>query len=211
MVQGIVWGYARVSSSSQNPQRQREALLAYGINERNIKTDIQSGKDFNRREFLSLVGTETTAPAMRAGDCLAVQSLDRLGRNYEDIRKWWEYITNDLQCDIIVLDMPLLNSRERGSGNLDRKFIADLVLQILSYVSEKERLSIKERQAQGIAIALEQGKPYGRPRTAVPDNFAEVSEKWVRGEITAVSAMKSLGMSRSMFYARIREAGVVKS
>jgi len=204
-----MWGYARVSSSGQNPARQWEALSAYGIDERHIKTDEQSGKDFNRREFLSLVGTESSAPAMRAGDCLVVMSLDRLGRNYEEIRKWWQFITGDLYCDIVVLDMPLLDTRER-SDSLDKKFIADLVLQILSYVSEKERNSIRERQAQGIALALAEGKPYGRPRVVIPDNFTEIVERWQSGDITAVSAMKTLGMSRSMFYNRVKSAEMNK-
>ena len=151
-----IWGYARVSSTAQNLDRQLEQLRAYGIDERHIKTEKQSGKDFQRPAFLSLVGTETVAASMRAGDTLVICSLDRLGRNYSEIQRWWQYITKELGCGIVVLDMPLLCTND-GENSLDRSFMADSVLQILSYVAEKERIAIHERQRQGIEVAKAQG------------------------------------------------------
>lgn len=199
----VKWGYARVSSQSQKLDRQLELLRAYGIDERHLKTEKQSGKDFERAEFLSLVGTDKVAPSMRAGDCLVVCSLDRLGRNYAEIQRWWKHITQDLKCSIVVLDMPLLNTG--GEGNLDKNFIADLVLQILSYVAEKERLAIRERQRQGIEAAQAKGVKFGRPRVQKPDGFDEVEAKWRSGEITATTAMHALGLSKYSFYKLIKE------
>ncbi len=203
MENSVSWGYARVSSTSQKLDRQLEQLRAYGIDERHLKTEKQSGKDFERAEFLSLVGTDEVAPSMRSGDCLVVCSLDRLGRNYEEVQRWWRYITQDLKCGIVVLDMPLLNAR--GEGNLDKNFIADLVLQIISYVAEKERLLILERQRQGITAAREKGVKFGRPCVQKPDGFDEVAAKWHNGEITAVAAMRELGLSKYSFYKLIKE------
>lgn len=202
-LKSVLWGYARVSSASQNLDRQLEQLRAHGVDERNIKTEKQSGKDFNRPEFLSLVGTDTVAPTMREGDTIVICSLDRLGRNYAEIQQWWRYITQELKCSIVVLDMPLLNTQ--GEGNLDKEFIADLVLQILSYVAEKERLAIRERQRQGIESAQAKGVKFGRPRVPKPDNFDEVAAKWRNGEMTATDARKSLGLSKHSFYRIIRE------
>lgn len=199
-----MWGYARVSSTSQNLDRQIAALSDYGIEERQILLEQQSGKDFNQPVFMSLVGTERTAPLLRAGDCLVVVSLDRLGRNYEEIRRWWQYITTELQCDIVILDMPLLDTR-CADGNLDKRFVADLVLQILSYVSEKERLSIRERQRQGIEAARNNGKKLGRPRIAVPEGFSEVCALWREQQITAVEAMRRLGITKHTFYRLVKE------
>lgn len=169
MEDSVSWGYARVSSQSQHLDRQLEQLRAYGIDERHIKTEKQSGKDFERAEFLSLVGTEEVAPSMRAGDTLVVCSLDRLGRNYAEIQRWWKYITQEMKCDIVVLDMPVLNTG--GDNGLDKNFIADLVLQILSYVAEKERLAIRERQRQGIEAAQAKGVKFGRPCVQKPEGF----------------------------------------
>ncbi len=203
MENSVSWGYARVSSTSQKLDRQLEQLRAYGIDERHLKTEKQSGKDFERSVFLSLVGTDEVAPSMRAGDCLVVCSLDRLGRNYEEIQRWWRYITKDLKCGIVVLDMPLLNTQ--GDNGLDRHFISDLVLQILSYVAEKERLSIRDRQRQGITAAREKGVKFGRPCVQKPDGFDEVATKWHNGEITATAAMRELGLSKYSFYKLIKE------
>lgn len=203
MENSIKWGYARVSSVSQNLDRQLEQLRAYGIDERHLKSEKQSGKDFERAEFLSLVGTDEVAPAMREGDSLIVCSLDRLGRNYSEILHWWRYITQNLKCDIAVLDMPLLNTS--GEGNLDKNFIADLVLQILSYVAEKERLSIRERQRQGIAAAKGKGVKFGRPSIQKPNGFDEIVGKWRGGEITATAAMRILGLSKYGFYKLVKE------
>lgn len=203
MEDSVSWGYARVSSASQRLDRQLEQLRAYGINERHLKTEKQSGKDFERAEFLSLVGTDEVAPAIRAGDRLVVCSLDRLGRNYVEIQHWWRYITQKLHCEIVVLDMPLLNTG--GDGGLDKNFIADLVLQILSYVAEKERLAIQERQRQGIEAAKAKGTKFGRPRIKKPDNFDEVAAQWRSGEITATAAMRELGLSKYSFYKLVKE------
>lgn len=199
----VSWGYARVSSTSQRLDRQLEQLRSYGIDERHIKTEKQSGKDFERAEFLSLVGTDEVAPSMRTGDCLVVCSLDRLGRNYAEIQQWWRHITHELKCDIVVLDMPVLNTQ--GEGNLDKNFIADLVLQILSYVAEKERLAIRERQRQGIEAAQAKGVKFGRPAIKKPDGFDEVAAKWRSGEITATTAMRALGLSKYSFYKLVKE------
>lgn len=199
----VDWGYARVSSQSQHLDRQLEQLKSFGIDDRHFKTEKQSGKDFERSVFLSLVGTDEVAPSMRAGDCLVVCSLDRLGRNYEEIQRWWRYITKELKCGIVVLDMPLLSAQ--NEGNLDKSFIADLVLQILSYVAEKERLAIKERQRQGIEAAQAKGVKFGRPRVQKPEDFDEVAAKWRNGELTAKAAMSLLGLSKYSFYKLIKE------
>lgn len=203
------YGYARVSSKEQNLNRQLKELREAGIEERNIITDKQSGKDFNRKGFNSLVGTDNTAPLLREGDILTVYSIDRLGRNYTEIMKQWQYITQDLKADIRVLDMPLLDTRTNGK-NLDSRFIADLVLQILSYVAQKERESIKVRQAQGIAIAKEQGKHLGRPQAQYPDNWNEVYTEWKAGNITAVQAMDQAGLKKNTFYNLARKYEATK-
>ena len=146
-----VWGYARVSTTEQNLARQLEQLKEFGIPDRNIRCDKVSGKTFNRREYNALVGTTETAPLLRKGDLLVIVSLDRLGRNYTEIREQWNYIINDIGADIVVLDMPLLDTRQ-SDDNLDKKFIADLVLQILSYVAQKELENTRRRQKQGMDV-----------------------------------------------------------
>lgn len=193
------YGYARVSSKEQNLARQIKELRAAGIEERNILTDKQSGKDFNRKSYNLLVGTDSTAPLLRQGDLLTVYSIDRLGRNYNEIMKQWQYITQEIKADIRVLDMPLLDTRSNGNS-LDSRFVADLVLQILSYVAEKERENIKARQAQGIAVAREQGKHLGRPRATFPDNWNEVYPQWKNKRITAMEAMERMSLKRNTFY-----------
>lgn len=193
------YGYARVSSKEQNLARQIKELRAAGIEERNILADKQSGKDFNRKSYNLLVGTDSTAPLLRQGDLLTVYSIDRLGRNYNEIMKQWQYITQEIKADIRVLDMPLLDTRSNGNS-LDSRFVADLVLQILSYVAEKERENIKARQAQGIAVAREQGKHLGRPRATFPDNWNEVYPQWKNKKITAVEAMERMSLKRNTFY-----------
>ena len=205
-MESVIWGYARVSSTSQNLDRQLEQLRAYGIEERHIKTEKQSGKDFERPEFLSLVGTDTVAASMRSGDTLVICSLDRLGRNYSEIQRWWQYITKNLGCGIVVLDMPLLCTKD-SENSLDRSFIADLFLQILSYVAEKERIAIHERQRQGIEVAKAQGVKFGRPKIVKPDGFDEVAVQWKNRQITAVAAMKQLGLTKHSFYRLINEEG----
>ena len=203
------YGYARVSSVDQNLDRQLEALRTEGIEERNIITDKQSGKDFDRKGYNSLVGTETTASLLREGDMLVILSLDRLGRNYAEIRKQWEHITVTLKADIKVLDMPLLNTAQRDDGNLDSRFIADLVLQILSYVSEKERQNIKVRQKQGIALAKERGVYKGRTPKAYDEEILRAEcIKWRKGEQTAVQTMKNCGLTKTYFYKKVKELGL---
>jgi DNA invertase Pin-like site-specific DNA recombinase len=194
-----IYGYARVSDKDQNEARQTEELLAFGIDRRNIKIDKASGKDFNRKAYLSLVGTEQTEPALRQGDLLVILSIDRLGRNYTEIIEQWKFITQELKADIKVLDMPLLDTRQQGDS-LDNRFIADLVLQILSYVAQKERENIKKRQAQGIAVAKAQGKHLGRPQAEYPELWQDVYATWKAKQITAVAAFQRLGLTKNTFY-----------
>ena len=188
------YGYARVSSKEQNLARQIKELVG---------ADKQSGKDFDRKSYNLLVGTVNTAPLLREGDLLTVYSIDRLGRNYNEIMKQWQYITQELKADIRVLDMPLLDTRSNGNS-LDSRFVADLVLQILSYVAQKERENIKVRQAQGIAVAKEQGKHLGRPIATFPANWEEVYKQWKEGKITAVEAMKRAELKKNTFYNLVR-------
>ena len=193
------YGYARVSSKDQQLDRQIELIKEAGVEGRYIFCDKASGKDFNRRAYNTLVGTHMTAPMLRNGDTLVILSIDRLGRNYQMIRQEWEKITHEIGADIEVLDMPVLNTTTE-SGNLDRRFISDLVLQILSYVAEKERISIKERQRQGIETAKLKGKKFGRPAKVKPDNWDEVYQRWQAGKITAVEAMNLTGLKKGTFY-----------
>lgn len=202
----MIYGYARVSSKEQNLDRQIKELIEAGVSERNILTDKQSGKDFNRKAYNSLVGTENTTPLLREGDLLVVYSIDRLGRNYTEIMNQWKHITQELKADIKVLDMPLLDTRTTNNS-LDGRFVADLVLQILSYVSEKERENIKIRQRQGIEVAREKGKHLGRPKIELPDSFDTVVGQWKQGIITAVEAYTTLGMTKSSFYKSVKELG----
>ena len=195
----MIYGYARVSSKEQNLERQIKELKGAGVEERNILMDKQSGKDFNRKSYNLLVGTDTTAPLLREGDVLIVYSIDRLGRNYTEIMKQWQYITQEIKADIRVLDMPLLDTRNNGDS-LDSRFVADLVLQILSYVAQKERENIKARQSQGIAVAKEQGKHLGRPAAEFPDNWEAVYNEWKSHNITAVQAMKQTNLKKNTFY-----------
>lgn len=187
-------GYARVSSKDQNEARQIAALKEYGIADRDIYIDKASGKDFKRPEYQRLLNV------LRKGDLLVVSSLDRLGRNYTEVQEQWRYIVNELDVDIKVLDMPLLDTRTNGD-NIDTRFVADLVLQILSYVAQKERENIKERQAQGIAYARERGKHIGRPKAEYPANWRQVYDLWHnQKKITAKKAMEMTGLKRNTFY-----------
>ncbi len=194
----MIYGYARVSTTDQNLERQLKALKDF-VPERNIITDKASGKDFDRTGYNLLVGSPTNAPLLREGDLLVILSIDRLGRNYTEIRQQWEYITHMLKADIKVIDMPLLDTSNAGN-NLDKRFIADLVLQILSYVAEKERLNIKARQKQGIENAKEKGVKLGRPAAEYPTNWESVYDEWKGGGCTAVAAMAALGLKRATFY-----------
>lgn len=202
-----VFGYGRVSSQDQNEERQIDALLKAGVDERDIFIDKKSGKDFDREQYKAMVSR------LREGDLVIILSLDRLGRNYTEIQKEWQYITQEIKADIKILDMPLLDT-STSTDNLDRRFIADLVLQILSYTAEKERENIRKRQREGIAlmkevdgqkISLRTGRPTGRPRAVKPDNWNEVYTRWVNKEITAVKAMEILGLKPNTFYKFVNE------
>ncbi len=193
-----IHGYVRVSTKEQNEERQKNALQAVGIDRRDIYIDKVSGKTFDRPEYQKMLNV------IRNGDLLVIPSIDRLGRNYVEIQEQWRYITNELGADIQVLDMPLLDTRAE-KDTIDSRFVSDLVLQILSYVAAKERENIKARQAQGIANARAKGVAIGRPRMQRPEHWNEIYQKWVNKEITAVAAMKELGLKTNMFYKFVQE------
>ncbi len=194
-----IFGYARVSHQSQNLDRQLDQLRKLVPEERNIIIDKQSGKNFDRMGYNMLVGSDQNAPLLREGDLLIITSLDRLGRNYTEIHEQWRRITKEIKADIQILDMPLLNTAS-GPDDLDHKFIADLVLQILSYTSEKERLAIRSRQQQGIESARARGKKFGRPSVKITSDVKVILEKWESGEISAAEAMRQSGLKRTSFY-----------
>ncbi len=200
----MIYGYARVSTIDQNLDRQLAMLREVISDDRYIITDKASGKDFNRKGYNSLVGTPETAPLLHEGDLLVIVSLDRLGRNYAEIREQWQLITCTLKADIRVLDMPLLDT-SKADGTLDGRFIADLVLQILSYTAEKERENIKKRQRQGIETAKAQGKHLGRPQAEYPEKWESVYNEWRAGKVTATKAMELLDMKRTTFYKLVKQ------
>lgn len=199
----MIYGYARVSSNDQSLDRQIMMLREYISEERYIIQDKATGKDFKRKGYNALVGTSNTAPLLHEGDLLIITSLDRLGRNYTEIKDQWLLITNVLKADIKILDMPLLDTSQTADS-LDKKFMIDLVLQILSYTAEKERVNIKERQRQGIAAAREKGTVLGRPKINYPENWDEVYFSWKFSEISAVQAMNMLDLKRTTFYKLIK-------
>ena len=188
---GNIHGYVRVSTKEQNEDRQLIALHEVGVPQKNIYMDKQSGKDFNRPQYKKLL------KKIKPGDLLYIKSIDRLGRNYEEIQNQWRIITKDKNADIYVIDMPLLDTR-RGKDLLGT-FISDLVLQLLSFVAENERTNIKQRQAEGIAAAKAKGVRFGRPPKPLPDNFHEAYQRWKQGEITGTAAAKECGMPLSTF------------
>lgn len=196
-----VYGYIRVSTREQNEDRQFIALREIGVTEKNIYLDKQSGKDFNRPQYRTLLRK------LKKDDLLYIKSIDRLGRNYEEILQQWRVLTKEKGVDIVVLDMPLLDTR-RGK-DLVGTFLSDIVLQVLSFVAENERTNIRQRQAEGIAAAKQRGVKFGRPRKELPENFAEIYETWKRGEITGVEAAKRCGMPLATFRYRTKrfEAG----
>lgn len=193
-----IHGYARVSTKEQNESRQINALKDFGISERDIYIDKISGKSFDRPEYKRLLNV------IRKGDLVVVLSLDRLGRNYTEVQEQWRFITDELGADLKVLDMPLLDTRA-SKDTIDSRFVSDLVLQILSYVAAKERENIKARQAQGIANAKAQGKILGRPRAEKPEQWNEIYRQWENKQITAVAAMKILGLKTNTFYKFVNE------
>ena len=191
------YGYARVSTKEQNEQRQIIALEEFGLNLRQIFIDKQSGKDFERANYQRLTRR------LKEGDTLVVKSIDRLGRNYNEILEQWRIITKEKRAAIVVLDMPLLDTR-RGK-DLMGTFLADIVLQVLSFVAQNERENIRKRQAQGIAAAKANGMKFGRPVKKAPPNFLEIVEKWESGIIKSYEAAEMCGMCESTFYHRLRE------
>lgn len=188
---GITYGYIRVSSKDQNEDRQRVAMHDAGVDERHILMDKQSGKDFDRP------GWRRVLRKLKPGDTLIVKSIDRLGRNYDEILDQWRFITKEKQAHIVVLDMPLLDTRQ--GRDLTGTLIADIVLQLLSYVAQTEREFIKQRQAEGIAAAKLRGVHLGRKPMERPDTFCTVYDEWVKGEISARTAAKKLNISHPTF------------
>lgn len=191
------YGYVRVSSLDQNEERQMVEMRNIGIPEENIYKDKQSGKDFNRPMYQKMLRK------LKKGDVLYILSIDRLGRNYEEIQSQWRYLTREKEIDVSVIDMPLLDTR-RGK-DLMGTFLADIVLQVLSFVAQNERENIRKRQAQGIAAAKANGMKFGRPVIKAPSNFPEIVEKWENGIIKAYEAAEMCGMCESTFYHRLRE------
>ncbi len=197
---GTKYGYIRVSSADQNIERQEDALRRMGILENNLFIDKQSGKDFSRPAYQELVNK------CQKGDVIFIDSIDRLGRNYQEILDEWRILTKEKQVDIVVLDMPILDTRSTlAKEDLTKTFVADLVLQILSYVAEKERQDIRRRQAQGIAAAKARGVKFGNPGIPIPENFTEVVSSWRSKKITLNEALSILGVSRSYFYDKVKK------
>ena len=191
-----VYGYIRVSSKEQHTDRQQIALIQYGISEKNLFSDRQSGKDFDRPQYKRLLRK------LKPYDCIVVTSLDRLGRNYVEIQEQWNIIKKKKKADIVVLDMPLLNTR-KGHNNLTGRFLADIVLQILSYVAETERHNIRTRQAEGIAAAKARGVKLGRPEKFLPDGFPQVASLIREGKLSYREAARQLQVNHSWLYKKM--------
>lgn len=198
MSKSIMVGYARVSSDDQNEARQIEEFKKLGIDERHIFMDKESGKDFKREKYNTMIGM------LREGDVVYVTSLDRLGRNYKEMGEQWDYITKQIKADVVVMDMPLLDTRVRN--DLTGELIKDIVFKLLSYVAERERDNIRKRQAEGIAIAKAQGKYQGRKPIAIDkEAFEKVYAEVVRGERTNKYAMQKLGLKPNTYYKAVNE------
>lgn len=192
-----IYGYVRVSSTDQNEGRQLVEMRRAGVDDSRIYKDKQSGKDFNRPNYKRLL------KKLKKGDLLYVMSIDRLGRNYEEIQNQWRYLTREKEVDIAILDMPLLDTR--NGKDLMGTFLADIVLQVLSFVAQNERENIRSRQAQGIAVAKKNGVKFGRPTFDLPENFSEVAHMWKNKQISAVNAAQMCGMGLSTFYNKAKE------
>lgn len=192
-----IYGYVRVSTKEQNEDRQIIAMREMGVPEKNIFMDKQSGKNFDRPQYRRLVRH------MKKDDLLYIKSIDRLGRNYEEIQNQWRYLTKDKGVDICVIDMLLLDTR-RGK-DLMGTFLSDIVLQVLSFVAENERTNIRQRQAEGIAAAKARGVRFGRPEIDIPDNFGQIVRLWEKKQIPFQDALKQCNMSEATFYRRLRE------
>ena len=195
----VMYGYARVSTRSQKEDRQMIALQEFGVASERIVVEKQSGKNFDRPLYQKLILT------LCPGDVLVVKSIDRLGRNYDEILQQWSYLTKEKRIAIVVLDMPLLDTRE--GRDLTGTLVADIVLQLLSYVAQTEREFIRQRQAGGIAAALARGVRFGPDRIPMPEGFNELAEDWWNGRVTATDAGRKLGVSRKTFTRRAEEWG----
>ncbi len=192
-----LYGYARVSTRAQKEDRQLAALELFGVPADHIVVEKQSGKDFQRPLYQARVH------GLLPGDVLVVKSIDRLGRNYDEILEQWAWLTKRREVDVVVLDMPLLDTRQ--GRDLTGTLVADIVLQLLSYVAQTEREFIRQRQAEGIAMALERGVRFGPARIPMPEGFEALAEDWRRGRVTATDAGRRLGISRKTFTRRARE------
>lgn len=205
-----IYGYARVSTKDQRLDRQIQDLVNAGVHQMNIFTDKASGKDFDRESYIKLVGNDEVEPLLEEGDRLIISSIDRLGRNYTEIQEQWKRITQDIGADVKVLDMPLLDTTA-ADGTLDSRFIADLVLQILSYVAAKERENTRRRQAQGIALAKKRGVYSGSNWAGAPrevmsaDEFETLYQQYKAGETTVKEMAEVFDVSLGTVYNRIRE------
>ncbi|MFQ8601566.1 MAG: recombinase family protein [Anaerovoracaceae bacterium] len=196
-MKSTIYGYIRVSTKEQCEDRQLIALSGFSVNKSNIYMDKMSGKNFNRPEYKKLL------KKLKPNDILVLKSIDRLGRNYEEILNQWRYITKEKKADILVLDMPLLDTRRSGK-DLTGTFISDLVLQILSYVAQTERENIRQRQKEGIAAAKLRGVRFGRPRKEIPKLFWELKKEWENNKISSRKAANKLGISQDTFLRWVR-------
>ena len=197
---GRVYGYSRVSSAEQHLDRQIEALTAYGVEDRHIITDKMSGKNFDRPGYQTL-----KTQLLRSGDVLVVKELDRLGRDYEQIKAEWSDLRK-MGVDVVVLDMPILSTADKS--DLEKVLIANIVFELLAYLAEKERIKIKTRQSEGIAVAKAKGVKMGRPNAKIPANFESEVRKWKSGKQTATETMKVLGLKKTTFYKLVKEVGI---
>lgn len=191
------YGYIRVSATDQNLDRQLIALKNAGVETKRIFVDKLSGKDFNRPNYKRLI------KRLKRGDLLYIVSIDRLGRNYTEIQEQWRMLIHDKQVDICVLDMPLLDTRNKK--DLMGTFVAELVLQILSFVAENERANIRKRQAEGIAAAKARGVQFGRPKVVLPDDFVDIVYAWKQRELTVDDILQRYPISKTTFYRRAKE------
>lgn len=197
-----IFGYVRVSSTDQNEDRQMIALRQVGVPDENMYMDKMSGKDFDRPQYKKMV------KRMKQSDLLYVLSIDRLGRNYDEIQNQWRILTKEIGIDVCVIDMPLLDTRQ--SKDLLGTFVADLVLQVLSFAAHNERDNIRKRQAEGIAAAKARGVHMGRPVVEAPTDFEEIVKAWEKKKISTEEAIKRCGMSETTFYRRRREMRLIK-
>ena len=196
------YGYVRVSTAQQHIDRQIDALLELGLDQSSIYIDYESGKDFNRKNYRKLIRK------LKKDDLVIIKSIDRLGRDYNMIIEEWRLITKEKEADIMVIDMPLLDTRIEGK-NLVGKFISDIVLQVLSFVAQNERETMRVRQAEGIRTAKARGVKFGRPRITLPNNFEIVARQYLNKEITNKKACEILGMTRGTFFRYLKELNVL--